>query len=174
MEGTVSLHTVCSLILPIRPQRRTRIRGDSITDNNTNTRTSQLHEPGRAAHQYDRQRMTLCVYAQVTSCGKKTTGDANIHIGIQIEYNKCSSGCLTRTLTTLPPWVYATSLLAAIPGLSVHIGERQTSGNRKPSPPQLPSACRNDPQYHYLTSTWHTQGHLATNARALNYTACLG
>lgn len=35
---------------------------------------------------------------------------------------------------------------------------------------QRPSACWNDPQHHYLTLIWHTQGHRATNARALNYT----
>lgn len=61
MEGArVITHRLLSNS-PLRPHRRTHIRGVSIIDNGIlrNTRTSSLHQ--HAARQYDREWMTLCI-----------------------------------------------------------------------------------------------------------------
>lgn len=88
MDGFVSLHTVCSLILP-SDHNGGRIRGDSIADSKKNARTSQPDRARRAARRYDRAWMTLCVSAQVTSCendrgSKSSTTSAQVCQTVEI------------------------------------------------------------------------------------------
>ena len=52
-----------------------------------------------------------------------TAVDVSYPRRIRIEYNKCSSGRLTRTVTTPPPWVYATNLPRCRPGAFSAHGE---------------------------------------------------
>lgn len=127
----------------LRPQRRAHIRCVSITDYNTNTCTAKLHEHGRLLIN-----MTLCVYAQVTSCENDRGCDHPRRI--QIEHNKCSSVRLANSHYIATLGVYATPLPAAMRGFSLPFEGRQTV--TEPSQ-QLPLACWNDPQHHYLTST---------------------
>lgn len=87
-ESCVSLHTVCSLILP--SDHNGGHAFVSVTDNIANARTSKLHKHNRRLI-----KMTLCMSAQVTPCGKWPCMDATVHTGSKIENNKCSSGWLT-------------------------------------------------------------------------------
>lgn len=99
--SVVPLHTVCSLILPLRPQRRARIRLSYRQQyKHTHLEAAQTRQ---AAHQNDLVHVCSGHPVQERPCK-----DATVHTGSKSRTTSAQVAG-SQTVTILPPWVYCST-----------------------------------------------------------------